>query len=120
MASTFYKDGLHCLQLSLHYPEISGVELQYILGLLVPYQTSVDNGYRARNLRLGHHRGRFEDFLNRTVQVIDKLAGIHGISVLKTYKEINRNASIIVLEKAESLGGVWAKERLYPSTSIAL
>jgi cation diffusion facilitator CzcD-associated flavoprotein CzcO len=34
--------------------------------------------------------------------------------MLKTYRDCHPNASIIVLEKGTSLGGVWAKDRLYP------
>lgn len=41
-------------------------------------------------------------------------AGIHGIATLKTYREVNPNAPILVLDKGSSLGGVWAKDRLYP------
>ncbi|KAF2260641.1 FAD/NAD(P)-binding domain-containing protein [Lojkania enalia] len=41
-------------------------------------------------------------------------AGIHGISMLKTYREVNPRASILVLDKGTSVGGVWAKDRLYP------
>jgi cation diffusion facilitator CzcD-associated flavoprotein CzcO len=40
--------------------------------------------------------------------------GIHGLVMLKTYRDCHPNASIIVLEKGTSLGGVWAKDRLYP------
>ncbi|KAF2192068.1 FAD/NAD(P)-binding domain-containing protein [Zopfia rhizophila CBS 207.26] len=40
--------------------------------------------------------------------------GIHGIAILKTYREVNPNASILVLDKGTSLGGVWAQDRLYP------
>jgi cation diffusion facilitator CzcD-associated flavoprotein CzcO len=41
-------------------------------------------------------------------------AGIHGIAVLKTYRDVNPTASILVLDKGSSLGGVWAKDNLYP------
>lgn len=41
-------------------------------------------------------------------------AGIHGMAVLKTYRDVNPTASILVLDKGLSLGGVWAKEHLYP------
>ncbi|KAF2111269.1 hypothetical protein BDV96DRAFT_614979 [Lophiotrema nucula] len=44
-------------------------------------------------------------------------AGIHGIAMLKTYREVNPNASIVVLDKGTSIGGVWAKDRLYPGLS---
>ncbi|OAL43128.1 FAD/NAD(P)-binding domain-containing protein [Pyrenochaeta sp. DS3sAY3a] len=42
-------------------------------------------------------------------------AGIHGLATLKTYRDVHPDASILVLEKGESIGGVWAKDRLYPS-----
>ncbi|KAF2731876.1 FAD/NAD(P)-binding domain-containing protein [Polyplosphaeria fusca] len=41
-------------------------------------------------------------------------AGIHGITMLKTYREANPQASILVLDKGTSMGGVWATDRLYP------
>lgn len=41
-------------------------------------------------------------------------AGLHGLAAAKTYLEVNPVASIAVLEKAASIGGVWSKERLYP------
>ncbi|KAF2649145.1 flavin-binding monooxygenase-like protein [Lophiostoma macrostomum CBS 122681] len=41
-------------------------------------------------------------------------AGIHGLASLKTYREINPFASILVVDKDASLGGVWSKQRLYP------
>ncbi|PSN74512.1 dimethylaniline monooxygenase (N-oxide forming) [Corynespora cassiicola Philippines] len=40
--------------------------------------------------------------------------GIHGLAVLKTYRDVNPTASILVLDKSETLGGVWARDRLYP------
>jgi hypothetical protein len=41
-------------------------------------------------------------------------AGIHGLATLKTYREVNPNASILVLDRGSSVGGVWAFDRLYP------
>lgn len=41
-------------------------------------------------------------------------AGVHGLSMLKTYRDVHPSASILVLEKGDSIGGVWAKDRLYP------
>ncbi|KAH7071107.1 hypothetical protein BKA63DRAFT_568258 [Paraphoma chrysanthemicola] len=41
-------------------------------------------------------------------------AGIHGLTMLKTYRDVHPNASIVVLDKGTSLGGVWAEDRLYP------
>lgn len=40
--------------------------------------------------------------------------GIHGLATLKAYREVNPNASILVVDKDASLGGVWSKQRLYP------
>lgn len=34
--------------------------------------------------------------------------------MLKTYRDVHPEASVIVLEKGKSIGGVWAKDRLYP------
>lgn len=34
--------------------------------------------------------------------------------MVKTYRDVNPKASILVLDKEASLGGVWAKDRLYP------
>ncbi|KAF2703065.1 FAD/NAD(P)-binding domain-containing protein [Pleomassaria siparia CBS 279.74] len=41
-------------------------------------------------------------------------AGIHGIAALKTYRDVHPTASILVLDKGTSIGGVWAKDHLYP------
>ncbi|KAF2125387.1 FAD/NAD(P)-binding domain-containing protein [Dothidotthia symphoricarpi CBS 119687] len=41
-------------------------------------------------------------------------AGIHGLNMLKTYRDVHPSASILVLDKGSSIGGVWAKDRLYP------
>ncbi|KAI9044867.1 flavin-binding monooxygenase-like protein [Aspergillus affinis] len=40
-------------------------------------------------------------------------AGWSGLSALKTYHEVHPNARIELLETASSIGGVWAKHRLY-------
>lgn len=41
-------------------------------------------------------------------------AGIHGLVIAKTYCDVHPEASILVLDKSRSIGGVWAKDRLYP------
>ena len=41
-------------------------------------------------------------------------AGIHGLSVTKTYRDVHPQASILVLDKSSYIGGVWAEDRLYP------
>ncbi|THC88657.1 hypothetical protein EYZ11_011902 [Aspergillus tanneri] len=40
-------------------------------------------------------------------------AGWHGLAALKTYHQLHPDASILLLEAASSVGGVWAKHRLY-------
>jgi cation diffusion facilitator CzcD-associated flavoprotein CzcO len=40
--------------------------------------------------------------------------GIHGLTMLKTYRDVHPDATIVVLDKGTSIGGVWAKDRLYP------
>ncbi|KAK7702110.1 hypothetical protein SLS57_011494 [Botryosphaeria dothidea] len=41
-------------------------------------------------------------------------AGLYGLSMAKTYREIHPDADVVVLEVAMFLGGTWAKDRLYP------
>ncbi|KZF19512.1 FAD/NAD(P)-binding domain-containing protein [Xylona heveae TC161] len=41
-------------------------------------------------------------------------AGWNGLAMAKTYLECHPNAKLIVLDKGTSIGGVWAKDRLYP------
>lgn len=43
-----------------------------------------------------------------------ELLGLHGIAMAKTYLEVVPQAEILVVEKALSVGGSWAQERLYP------
>ncbi|KAL5363230.1 hypothetical protein BJX96DRAFT_186669 [Aspergillus floccosus] len=40
-------------------------------------------------------------------------AGWSGLAALKTYHQVHPTASILLLEAASSVGGVWAKHRLY-------
>ncbi|PKY05785.1 FAD/NAD(P)-binding domain-containing protein [Aspergillus campestris IBT 28561] len=40
-------------------------------------------------------------------------AGWHGISAAKAYLEVNPTHKIIIFDSSASIGGVWAKERLY-------
>jgi cation diffusion facilitator CzcD-associated flavoprotein CzcO len=42
------------------------------------------------------------------------LLGLHGIAMAKTYLEVRPQAKIIVADKARTIGGSWAEERLYP------
>lgn len=41
-------------------------------------------------------------------------SGIHGLSLAKTYKDVNPGTSVLILDKGSSIGGVWAQDRLYP------
>ncbi|ETS74703.1 hypothetical protein PFICI_13187 [Pestalotiopsis fici W106-1] len=41
-------------------------------------------------------------------------AGWHGLAAAKVYHEVNPENSLLVLEAAATLGGVWAEDRLYP------
>ncbi|MCJ1353720.1 MAG: hypothetical protein MMC33_003707 [Icmadophila ericetorum] len=41
-------------------------------------------------------------------------AGWHGLVVAKTYAEVNPNATVILVDSAESIGGTWSKGRSYP------
>lgn len=40
--------------------------------------------------------------------------GLFGLAMAKTYIEVNPSDQVVVLESAETLGGVWAEHRLYP------
>lgn len=41
-------------------------------------------------------------------------AGWHGLGMAKTYSEVFPEAHIAIFDSAKSVGGTWAKERLYP------
>ncbi|KAF8461227.1 hypothetical protein BDZ91DRAFT_830109 [Kalaharituber pfeilii] len=41
-------------------------------------------------------------------------AGWHGLMAAKTYLEVNSSANILILDKSQTIGGVWAEHRLYP------
>ncbi|KAI5782521.1 hypothetical protein FPQ18DRAFT_299496 [Pyronema domesticum] len=41
-------------------------------------------------------------------------AGWHGLITAKTYLEVNPSANVLILDKAATIGGVWAEHRLYP------
>ena len=51
---------------------------------------------------------------NAAASFLTRIVGIHGLVMLKTYRDVHPEASIVVLEKERSLGGVWAMDRLYP------
>ncbi|GAQ03859.1 dimethylaniline monooxygenase [N-oxide-forming] 5 [Aspergillus lentulus] len=40
-------------------------------------------------------------------------AGWSGLAAIKTYLQVNPSSNVILLEAASSIGGVWAKHRLY-------
>ncbi|KAJ5560457.1 hypothetical protein N7513_002856 [Penicillium frequentans] len=40
-------------------------------------------------------------------------AGWSGLAAVKTYREVNPTSNVLLLEAASSVGGVWAKHRLY-------
>ncbi|KAL2022824.1 hypothetical protein VTK56DRAFT_4355 [Thermocarpiscus australiensis] len=41
-------------------------------------------------------------------------AGIFGLAAAKTYRQLNPNKSLAILDSGSTLGGVWAWDRLYP------
>ena len=41
-------------------------------------------------------------------------SGWNGLINAKTFMEVNPSSKVIVFDSAETIGGVWAKERLYP------
>lgn len=49
-------------------------------------------------------------------------AGWNGIAMAKTYHEVDSQATIRIVDTADSVGGCWAAERIYPglNTSITL
>jgi cation diffusion facilitator CzcD-associated flavoprotein CzcO len=47
-------------------------------------------------------------------KLISLSPGFSGLAVAKTYLEVNPSAKLLILDTASSVGGVWAKERLYP------
>ena len=46
-------------------------------------------------------------------RLADNCAGWNGLVNAKTYLEVNPTANVIILDRAQSIGGVWAEERLY-------
>ncbi|KAK4134427.1 FAD/NAD(P)-binding domain-containing protein [Trichocladium antarcticum] len=41
-------------------------------------------------------------------------AGVFGLATGKTFHQLNPGSSLLILDSGSTLGGVWAKERLYP------
>ncbi|CAG8890341.1 unnamed protein product [Penicillium egyptiacum] len=48
-----------------------------------------------------------------TMDLVVVGAGWSGLSAIKTYREVNPGHNVLLLEAASSVGGVWAKHRLY-------
>jgi len=44
----------------------------------------------------------------------DCVPGLHGLIAGKLYLEVHPDASVAFFDNAASIGGVWAKDRLYP------
>ncbi|KAL3478886.1 hypothetical protein BJX99DRAFT_256091 [Aspergillus californicus] len=41
-------------------------------------------------------------------------AGLHGLIMAKTYREVHPSANLLVVDESQTVGGTWARERLYP------
>ena len=48
----------------------------------------------------------------------DTYSGWHGLAMAKTYLEAHPNTDLLVLDYADSVGGTWASERLYPGVCL--
>lgn len=44
---------------------------------------------------------------------LTRTTGWSGLAAVKTYLEVNPSSNVVLLEAASSVGGVWAKDRLY-------
>ncbi|PGH00335.1 hypothetical protein AJ80_09190 [Polytolypa hystricis UAMH7299] len=45
-------------------------------------------------------------------------AGVYGLAAAKAHLTLHPTSTIIILESAHSIGGVWAQERLYPGLAL--
>lgn len=45
--------------------------------------------------------------------ILPSIQGQSGLAVAKTFLQVNPNANVVILEDASTVGGVWAKEKLY-------
>ncbi|KAI9671269.1 MAG: hypothetical protein M1829_004676 [Trizodia sp. TS-e1964] len=52
--------------------------------------------------------------MEEKVDVVVVGAGVAGIAGARTYLQLEPSANLVILEAKSSLGGVWAKENLYP------
>ncbi len=57
--------------------------------------------------------GSYANFYE-TPRVTDICTGWHGLAMAKTYLEVSPDAKVAVVDSSASVGGTWAKERLYP------
>lgn len=42
------------------------------------------------------------------------IAGWYGLSMAKTFRDVNPSANVVILDKNPTIGGVWAEHHLYP------
>ncbi|KAI1912372.1 hypothetical protein LOZ39_002576 [Ophidiomyces ophidiicola] len=59
-----------------------------------------------------------EDETYEKVDLIIVGAGPSGLVCARTYLTINPSANVVILESAATIGGVWAKERIYPGLHL--
>ncbi|KAL3442342.1 hypothetical protein BJX65DRAFT_312922 [Aspergillus insuetus] len=50
----------------------------------------------------------------KSVDLLIVGAGLHGLIMAKTYLEVQPSATLLVVDESQSVGGTWARERLYP------
>ncbi|KAL2844528.1 hypothetical protein BJY01DRAFT_248145 [Aspergillus pseudoustus] len=51
---------------------------------------------------------------SKSVELLIVGAGLHGLIMAKTYLEVHPSATLLVVDESQSVGGTWARERLYP------
>ncbi|CEL10225.1 hypothetical protein ASPCAL13349 [Aspergillus calidoustus] len=51
---------------------------------------------------------------SKSVDLLIVGAGVHGLIMAKTYLEVHPSATLLVVDESQSVGGTWARERLYP------
>ena len=52
--------------------------------------------------------------LPTSITVLIVGAGPQGLAAAKTYLQCSPTTSLLIIDRQQSLGGVWAKEKLYP------
>ena len=52
--------------------------------------------------------------MNSHYDVVIIGAGLQGLAAAKTYLQVEPSASLLIIDSNETVGGVWAKENLYP------